>query len=188
MPAIPPADDAEAPAGKCDKELLLWYKFAEKYLYPKEDSVVALAGRLKTWQAVESQDSNLVEDLLPLRDKAAIKDLVLVLLPIYEDVAQKMKDQVIQACLNLDHFFLRRLSDAAALAAKGEVAHSLDTTGAAVYAFRLLREELGHRPNQNQVRERVERWRKEGGFKKPKISNRQWERTRKDLEQLFREG
>src|SRR5262245_35247827 len=140
MPAIPPADDAEDPACKRTKELLLWYKFAEKYLYPKEDSVVALAGRLKTWQAVESQDSNLVEDLLPLGDKAAIKDLVLVLLPFYQDVAQEMKDQVIQACLDLDLPFLRRLSDAFALAAEGKVSQSLDTTGAAVYAFRELRE------------------------------------------------
>jgi hypothetical protein len=110
--AIPPTDDSELTEKfQRTQELLLWCKFAEKYLYPKEDSVVALAGRLKIWQAVESQDPHLEEDLLSF----------------YRETAQKTKDRVVQACLSFDHSFLRRLLDAAALAAEGKVSQSLGT-------------------------------------------------------------
>ena len=171
--AIPPADDAGHSEFQENywrtQKLLLWYGFAEKYLYPKEDSVVALAGRLKIWQAVESRNPGLEKDLLPY----------------YQKVAQQIKDQVIQACLEPDTSFLRRLWDAAVLAAEGKISQSLDVTAAAVYAFRQLCDELGHCPNYNQVKERVEQWRKEGGIENPKISDRQWGRVLKDIKPLF---
>jgi hypothetical protein len=171
--AIHPAHDSELTKRfQRLQELLLWCEFAEKCVYPPEDSVIGLAVRLKIWQAVESQGFLLTEDL---------EDL-----PFYREIAREIKDRVMQASPELDHSFLRGLSDAAALAAKGEVSQPLDTTGTAVYAFRLLRDELGHRPSWPQVRKQVEQWRKEGSASK--ISDRQWERVRKEITPLFQRG
>jgi hypothetical protein len=172
--AVPPTDESEIQQMyRRTAELLLWYAFAEAYIYPEKDSVVALAGRLKNWRAVESQDPSLDKDLLSL----------------YQKVAEETKDQVVQAHLGADTVLQRRLLDADKLLkdTKGQVSQSLDLHGAAVYAFRVLRDELGHRPSRNQVRERVDQWRKEGGLN-PKISDRQWDRVLADLEELFRHG
>ena len=67
-PEIPPDNASELSWVKAERrtrELLLWHKLAEKYLYSETDDVVALAGRLKNWQVVESQDPHLEESSLP---------------------------------------------------------------------------------------------------------------------------
>jgi hypothetical protein len=56
--------------------------------------------------------------------------------------------------------------------------------GTAVKVFWELREELGHHPNRDQLRERVDQLRKQDGY--PKTSERQWQRALKELSPYFR--
>ena len=60
--------------------------------------------------------------------------------------------------------------------------------GAIVIAFNNLREELRRRPSKLEVRQRVDRWYKEGG-RKP-MTHRHWLRILADplIAALFREG
>jgi hypothetical protein len=173
--AMPPADDSETfeEAFRRSKDYIPWVELCVKYIFPKEDSVAGLAGRLTACQTLESQGPQLGEDLLPY----------------YQEAASKLQDRIKEACLKNDSAFLRRLSEAADLIAEGKKGYVfLDVTGYALKAFGELWKELGHRPNRNQLRERVERLRKHDGFEDPKISPRHWERALKDISPLFPHG
>ena len=100
--------------------------------------------------------------------------------------AEDFKDQVWQACLDNDTAFLRSLSEAAYLVAKGE--HPpLDTTGAALEAYReewlMLRRNSSEPedpcPDPDDVKERVKQ--KLGRT----ISRSQWLQTLRKLRALF---
>jgi hypothetical protein len=72
--ATPPADhDSESPEERRRRiELhLVWAQLVSEHVFPKEDSVAGLAGRLKAWQALESKDPYIGEDLLPFYQEAA---------------------------------------------------------------------------------------------------------------------
>jgi hypothetical protein len=88
--------------------------------------------------------------------------------PFYAKAAEELATEIIQACDNFDADFFYRLWRAVHLAKKGEkVSQALDNnaTGAALMAFRELIGELQRLPSSDQVRERLELWRKEGGLR-----------------------
>jgi hypothetical protein len=182
MAEVPPSpnDDSDSDefreAVKRTQWLSLYWKLAEKHFNPPVDSVVDLAARLKVWQEVESSG--------PIPNERSPFEKIVD--SVHSQIAQGIKDRVIEACLKPDgdEEFLRRLSEAKALAAKGKISQSLDTIGAALYTIGQLREELGHLPNRQQVQERVEQWRKEGGLE-AKVSPRQWERVWKEIGSLL---
>ena len=153
------------------------------HVFPKEDSVVALAGRLKNWQLLESNDPDLLERDFPNLEKD-FPHLEKELLRFYRRIVRETKARILQASRECDTAFLHRLYDAAAIVRRGKVSQSLSVTGAAVYAFHELRVELGYSPTRAQVKKRVDMWHKEGGL--PEISGRQWNRTLKEIESLFR--
>jgi hypothetical protein len=148
---------------------LVWAQLVSEHVFPKEDSVAGLAGRLKAWQALESKDPYIGEDLLPF----------------YQEAASGLENQNRQAWLRNDWKFLGRLSEAMAANAKGKSSQKLTETGYALKAFWPLFLELGHLPSHNQLRERADEIRKEDGY--PKISERHWGRTLKDISQLYRQ-
>ena len=147
-------------------------QYVEKYMYPDRESVVWMADKLETWGALESGDPDCL--------------LEKEFLPFYREVVREFRKRIDRACIEYDTAFLRRLLDAAALAAKGKVSHRLDLTGTAVYVFEELRRRFGFRPSREQVRQRTEQLRKEGGL--PPASDRQWARVFDDLGELFRSG
>jgi hypothetical protein len=171
---MPPGDhNSESPeeARRRIELHLVWAQLVREHVFAKEDSVAGLAGQLKAWQALESKDPSIGEDLLPF----------------YEEAASRIENRIRQACLRNDWKLLGRLSEAAEANAKGKSTQKLFETGYALKAFWPLFLELGHPPNQDQLRERVERLRKQDGFENPKVSVRHWDRAFEDISQLYRE-
>jgi hypothetical protein len=162
------ADESAEEAYRRSEELV-FAQLAKEFVFPKEDSVAGLVGRLSAWQSLESKDPSIGDDLLPF----------------YETAAAELKRRVLKACIDNDAAFLRRLSEAAKIIADGKISESLslDITGYGLKAFRQLRKESGHRLSPDQVRERVDQMRKEEGY--PKMSDREWKRTLADLSPLF---
>ena len=169
--ATPPADDSESPEERRRRiELrLVWARLVSEHVFEKEDSVAGLAGQLKAWQALESRDPSIGEDLLPF----------------YQEAASRLENQNRQAWLRNDWKFLGRLSEAAEANAKGKSSQKLFETGYALKAFWPLFLELGRPPSQNQLRKRADEMRKEDGY--PKISERHWQRSLKNISQLYRQ-
>ena len=118
-------------------------------------------------------------------------DIPADIFPMVWDVVQLHKRQILQAELECDAKFLRRLTDAVKLVKAGKIPRPFDNlsvTGYALAAWRHLYGELGHPPGRDQLlREYVEVLRKQDG-KNRKVSDRQWARTLKDLRPLFRRG
>ena len=113
------------------------------------------------------------EHVIPKPDSAA--DLVLAL----RTKPERLKEQTWQDVLTGDSSLARRVTDAA----KVKLFHlPLTVTRCALFAFRDLAGELGHRPDRNQVRRRVEK------ILGKKLDDRVWRRTLHDdgIESLFR--
>ena len=152
------------------KHLLVWYELAEKYLFPAPESSNGLASRLHILLNLgaapqESDSAEGIEYRLRLK------------------IAEELRAQTLQALARADGEFLGRLAKACQLA-KQKIDQPLTATGAALYAFRELSEELNHRPSRAEVRARVEEWFSEGGLPRP--SDRQWQRVSRLLGPLFR--
>jgi len=170
--ATPLADhDSESPeeARRRIELHLFWAQLVSEHVFEKEDSAAGLAGQLKAWQALESKDPSIGEDLLPF----------------YQEAASRIENRIRQACLRNDWKLLGRLSEAAEANAKGKSTLKLFETGYALKAFWPLFLQLGHLPNENQLRKRVDEMRKEDGH--PKISDKGWRRAFKDISQLYRQ-
>jgi hypothetical protein len=169
---MPPANhNSESPeeARRRIELHLVWVQLVSKHVFPKEDSVAGLAGRLKAWQALQSKDPYIGEDLLPF----------------YQEAASRLENQNRQAWLRNDWKFLGRLSEAAEANAKGKSTLKLFETGYLLKAFWPLFLELRRLPRPNQLRKRVDEMRKEDGH--PKISDHGWSRAIKDISQLYRQ-
>jgi hypothetical protein len=179
--AMPPADDFEEELVRRnkEKERRVWDELAAKHLLYKSDSTKGLAVQLRLMLIWLSEDPKFRRDIP--EDK----------FPIVLEIVNSFRRRVHRAQITLDWGFLRRLSEAAKLITKGEIPESLDLkltfTGYGLIAWAHLRIELGHRPSEQQVRERVERLRKEDG-ETVRIGDRQWDRVRVDLRPLFRHG
>jgi hypothetical protein len=168
---MPPADhNSESPeeARRRIELHLVWARLVSEHVFEKEDSVDGLAGRLKAWQALESKDPSIGEDLLPF----------------YQEAASRIENRIRQACLRNDWKFLGRLSEAAEANAKGS-SQKLFETGYVLKAFWPLFLELGRLPSQNRLRKRADEMRKEDGY--PKINERNWPRAFEAISQLYRQ-
>jgi hypothetical protein len=93
------------------ERFLLWNKYVARYMYPDRESVVWMADKLETWRALESGDPDCL--------------LEKEFLPFYREAVREFRKRI-DACLEHDAAFLRNLSDAAALAAKGKVLRKYD--------------------------------------------------------------
>ena len=106
------------------------------------------------------------------------------------DIVQAHKRQILQAELECDAAFLRRVTDAVILVKAGKIPPrfgNLRATGYALAAWRHLYDELGHRPGRVELREYFEVLRRQDG-KNVKVSKRTWDRTLTVLKPLFRGG
>jgi hypothetical protein len=83
--------------------------------------------------------------------------------PLAWEVVQMHKRQILQAELECDWRFLRRLSDATKLVRNGQASGSFygTATGYALAAWRQLYDELGHTPGRDQLKEYVDTLRRQ---------------------------
>ena len=138
---------------------------------PEADSVAGLAASLKRWQE-DRADAPLPKEL------ASVEELAKQWRKVDAEGFEKLRDQ---ALASNDHQLLQRITDASeALAAGRKIPVALDMAGTAIFAIAELREELGHYPGPNQIRERVELWWKEGG-NNTRVSDQNWARVRKRI-------
>jgi hypothetical protein len=152
----------------------------QQYAEPEPDSVAGLAAGLKSWQEDRS-NAPLPEELAGFGEQ------------LEQQAKQHRKERAegfeklwTQALASNDHRLLQRITDASkALATGQKIPVALDMTGAAIFAIAELREELGHYPSSNQIRERVELWWKEGG-NNPRVSDQNWARVMEKIEASFR--
>jgi hypothetical protein len=179
-----PTDEDFVEMTERTERVLLLCRYLEKYVYPSEDSLISLAGKLRIWQALKSRNL----ELLPFDNLFSEKEL----LPFYRKTIRKLIRRIHKACAGDDHAgndhkFLRNLSAAKELAASGkELSQGLDVTGQAVYAFALLRQELKRRPSRIEIQKRAEQWRAAGGLQR--VSDRHWNRVFAEIDELLRFG
>jgi quinol monooxygenase YgiN len=159
------------------RQLCFFWEFAGQHMAPKPDSVLGILAELKLYQRT-AKGLQFDQDV-PLSEGACAD--------IQRESAQAFERRVLAACQSNNHTFLRKLCDASRLIAEGRDVIALDIKEAAVYAFGVLRSELGHRPNRDQIKTRVEQWRNKGGLT-DKISGRHWDRIFQKLEPLFKRG
>jgi hypothetical protein len=158
-----------------------WEKLVAKHIPPKKpEGEKGLAFALRLMLALESQDPKFRRDIP--EDK----------FPIVLEVVNSFRRRVHRALLELNRKFLRRLGDGMKLITTDEAPLPWDNlkltvTGYALLAWAHLFGELGGRPDRKQLRERVERLRKEDG-ETERVSDRQWSRTLKELKPLFPGG
>jgi hypothetical protein len=154
------------------QQLSLWTDLYVKYVTPKPDSIMGVAGRLKVWQEFFGKAP--ADNLTPfekIEEQVNFK------------VAQEFHQEQQQAQAQNDHKLLRRIAEAAKLLKENDgnlPSHGLDATGAAVFAFDELRRELGHLPTYDQIRKRVEEWLGQT------VSEKHWGRVAKVLAPLYK--
>jgi hypothetical protein len=165
--------------------LAAWDKLAAKHIYPKGDSTKGLAVELRLMTMLLSPDPRFRRDIP--KDK----------LPKVLAIVKLHRARVFLAQIALDLGFLHRLWEAGKLVveSKGRDVESwmieslglnkLTLAGYGLVAWAYLYGELGHRPSEQQVRERVEQFRKEDG-QTGRISDRQWARMFTEMRPLFR--
>jgi hypothetical protein len=176
----PPGDSFHEEPNKKRELRSAWEKLVAKHIPPaKPESDKGLAFRVRLWLALASQDPKFRRDIP--EDK----------FPIVLELINSFRRRVDRAFLELDRKFLRRVIAGMELITP-ETSEpwenlKLTVTGYALLAWAHLYGELGHRPNQKQLRGRVERLRKEDG-ETERVSDRQWSRTLKDLKPLFPGG
>jgi hypothetical protein len=178
--AEPPADGFHEELYRRNKERVLrgWSELVKRHTFPKRERAKDLAVLVRVRQMLESQEPKL-RGGIPAD-----------MFPMVWDIVQIHKRQILQAELECDAAFLRRLTDAVILVKARKAPGLLDNlraTGYALAAWRQLYDELGHPPGRPQLREYFEVLRRQDG-KNVKISDRQWARTLNDLRPLFRRG
>lgn len=169
---------------KKERELRVWDELVAKHIPPeKPESAKGLAFALRLMLAWLSEDPKLRRDIP--EDK----------FPIVLEVVNSFRRRVHRALLERDRKFLRRLNDGMKLITTDETPQPWDNpkltvTGYALLAWAHLFGELGHRPSlpsQKKLRDRVELLRRQDG-ETERVSDRQWDRTLKDLKPLFPGG
>jgi hypothetical protein len=151
------------------RQLCLWADLVDEHVTPKPDSILGLASRLKNWQEYFGKPQ---VDGLAAFEKIEEEGRF--------EIAQRFHQQQQRAQKENDYKLLHKISEAARLlATDSKLSHGLDVTGAAIYAFEELRQELGHRPHRDRIRERVEEWLGHS------VSQRHWERSLQVLAPLY---